>query len=142
AGITYGTALSGTQLNATVAGVSGGSAAGALTYSPVSGTVLNGGDWQALTVSAAATTNYCAASKTVHIDVAKAALTVTADSDTATSAVDHFTRFYGDANPAFTVRYSGFVNGETLGTSGVTGTPSETTTATATSSVGAYAVTT
>ena len=72
AGITYGTALSGTQLNATVAGVSGGSAPGVLTYSPVSGTVLNAGLGQALTVSAAATTNYNAASKTVHIDVAKA----------------------------------------------------------------------
>ena len=77
AGITYGTALSGTQLNATVAGVSGGSAPGVLTYSPVSGTVLNAGLGQALTVSAVATTNYNAASKTVHIDVAKATSNIT-----------------------------------------------------------------
>jgi len=41
AGITYGTALSGAQLNATVTGVSGGSGPGALSYSPVSGTILS-----------------------------------------------------------------------------------------------------
>ena len=84
AGITYGTALSGTQLNATVAGVSGGSAPGVLTYSPVSGTVLNAGMGQALTVSAAATTNYNAASKTVHIAVAKTGTTTAVTSSVST----------------------------------------------------------
>src|SRR4029079_7167215 len=44
-------------------------------------------------------------------------------------------RGYGDANPAFTASYSGFQNSETLATSGVTGSPSLTTTAVATSSV-------
>ena len=58
--------------------------------------------------------------------IGKAVLTVTADNKT---------RAYGDANPTFSASYSGFVNGETLATSGVTGAPSLTTTATTTSSV-------
>ncbi|MFY9583327.1 MAG: kelch repeat-containing protein, partial [Candidatus Acidiferrales bacterium] len=45
------------------------------------------------------------------------------------------TRAYGAANPTLTATISGFVNGQTLGTSGVTGTASCTTTAVATSSV-------
>jgi hypothetical protein len=75
--ITYGTLLDGTQLNATVEGVSGGSAAGSLTYSPAAGTLLGAGDGQALTVDAAETDNYNAASKTVHIKVNKAEQTIT-----------------------------------------------------------------
>jgi hypothetical protein len=59
---------SGNKLNATVDGVSGGSAAGALTYTPVSGTVLAVGT-HTLSVSAAATANYLAASRTVQIVV-------------------------------------------------------------------------
>ncbi len=76
AGITYGTALSATQLNATVAGVTGGTAPGALTYTPAAGTVLNAGNVQVLQVDAAATVNYNAATKIVHINVAKADATV------------------------------------------------------------------
>ena len=66
--------------------------------------------------------------------IAKANLTVTAN---------NATREYGDANPAFSASYSGFKNGENLGTSEVTGTPSLTTSATATSAVAgsAYAIT-
>jgi hypothetical protein len=71
AGIIYGTLLSGAQLNATVAGVSGGSPAGALTYMPGAGSLLNAGA-NALTVNAASTQNYKAASATVHINVSKA----------------------------------------------------------------------
>ena len=68
-----------------------------------------------------------------QLTITKATLTVTAD---------NASRGYGDANPTFTASYSGFKNGETLGTSGVTGTPSLTTTATATSAVpGPYAIT-
>ena len=64
--------------------------------------------------------------------IAKADLTVTAN---------NATREYGDANPAFSASYSGFKNGENLGTSGVTGTPGLTTTATATSAVpGPYTI--
>src|SRR3989475_764292 len=76
AGIIYGTLLSGAQLNATVAGVSGGSPAGALTYMPGAGSLLNAGA-NALTVNAASTQNYKAASATVHINVSKADQTIT-----------------------------------------------------------------
>jgi hypothetical protein len=66
--MTFGAPLSGTQLNASVAGVSGGSAPGALTYTPAVGTVLGAGT-QTLRVDAAATGNYNAAWDTVTIKV-------------------------------------------------------------------------
>lgn len=69
--ITYGTALSTEQLNATVAGVTGGSEPGDLSYSPVAGTVLNA-DSHTLTASAAETGNYNEATKTVSVTVNKA----------------------------------------------------------------------
>jgi hypothetical protein len=50
------------------------------------------------------------------------------------------TRLYGSANPAFTATYTGFVNGETLATSGIGGSPSLTTTATAASLIGPYPI--
>jgi hypothetical protein len=74
AAITYGTALSGTQLNATVS-VSGPSPAGALTYAPPAGTILNAGS-QTLTVTAAATTNYNQATGSVTLTVNKANQTI------------------------------------------------------------------
>ncbi len=72
AAIVYGTLLSDTQLNAVATGIAGGSAPGALTYSPASDAMLNAGTDQVLTVNAAATNNYNAASKTVLITVNKA----------------------------------------------------------------------
>ncbi len=69
--IVYGTPLSSTQLAATVT-VVGPSPAGAVTYSPAAGTVLQAGAGQALSVSVAATPNYNAAGKTVTLDVLKA----------------------------------------------------------------------
>ena len=69
ANITIGTPLSAAQLNATVAGVTGGTPPGALTYTPPAGTVLPAGANQALRVDAAATINYNAATKTVYINV-------------------------------------------------------------------------
>jgi hypothetical protein len=69
AAITVGTPLSATQLNATVAGIAGGSPPGALTYTPPAGTVLPPGANQALKVDAAATMNYNPATKTVYINV-------------------------------------------------------------------------
>src|SRR5439155_351997 len=62
--------------------------------------------------------------------ITKAALTVTADDKT---------RAAGAANPALTATYSGFVGGETLATSGVTGTP--TLSATSTNVAGTYPIT-
>jgi parallel beta-helix repeat protein len=75
ADIVYGTPLGAAQLNATVAGVPGGSAPGALTYSPPAGTILGGGAGQTLTVNAAATTNYNPATATVLINVDRAGTT-------------------------------------------------------------------
>ena len=50
-------------------------------------------------------------------------------------------RLYGDVNPVFKTDYSGFVNGQTFATSGITGSPSLTTTAIATSVIGTYPIT-
>ncbi len=58
-----------------------------------------------------------------------------------TVSADNKTRVFGDVNPALTYILSGFANGETAATAGVTGSPSLTTTAATTSPVGAYAVT-
>jgi hypothetical protein len=46
---------------------------------------------------------------------------------------DNKSRTYGDNNPALTVTYSGFKNGQSFATSGITGSPAVSTTATATS---------
>ncbi len=69
ADVGLGTALSATQLNATVTGVPGGSAPGALTYTPPAGTILLSAGMQPLTVTAAGTANYNPATVTVHINV-------------------------------------------------------------------------
>lgn len=68
AATTSGTKLGATQLNATVAGVLMGSAPGTLTYSPAAGTVLAAGK-RTLKVTAAATANYNAASRSVVLTV-------------------------------------------------------------------------
>src|SRR5439155_23997932 len=64
------------------------------------------------------------------LTVTKASLTVTADDKTKT---------YGAGNPALTVSYAGFVNGDTAASLG--GTLNVTTTATAASAVGGYPIT-
>jgi hypothetical protein len=78
ADITYGTALSATQLNAT-ATHNGNSVAGTFTYNPASGTVLNAGNNQNLHVdfTPSDTANYNNASKDVKINVLKASSTTT-----------------------------------------------------------------
>ncbi len=65
AAITYGTALSATQLNATA------SVPGIFAYNPVTGTVLNAGNNQNLSVTFTPTdiTDYTTATKTVQINV-------------------------------------------------------------------------
>jgi hypothetical protein len=73
AGIPYGTALGANQLNATA------SVAGSFTYTPASGTVLDSGNNQVLSVSFMPTdsANYDPASANVAIDVMKASQTIT-----------------------------------------------------------------
>src|SRR5204862_6558509 len=71
------------------------------------------------------------------ISYASGTLTVTAATLTVTA--NNETRAYGAANPALMVSYSGFVNGDTVGS---VATPSGvTTTATSASSVGTYTIT-
>src|SRR5205823_12076552 len=64
------------------------------------------------------------------LTVTQAALTITAYDKT---------RAYGAANPALTVKYTGFVNGDTAAS--LTTPPTVSTTATAASAVGAYPIT-
>src|SRR5678809_541670 len=72
ADITYGTALSATQLNATA------NVPGAFVYSPAAGTVLNAGAGQTLSVTftPAVAANYTTATKTTTITVLKASSTI------------------------------------------------------------------
>ena len=58
-----------------------------------------------------------------------------------TVAAVNASRAYGLTNPTLTYTISGFVNGETATTGGVTGTPALSTTAIASSSVGTYPIT-
>ena len=125
AAITYGTALSATQLNATEP------VAGTFTYTPPIGTVLNSGlQTLSVTFTPTDTGHYVSQTATVQIQVNKAPLTVTAN---------NASRAVGAANPAFTASYSGFVNGET--TAVLSGSPSLTTTATSSSAAGTYPIT-
>jgi hypothetical protein len=69
--IVYGTALSGTQLNASATGVGGVSLPGTPLYTPAAGTVLGASASQTLSVAFTPTdaANYTGASKTVQIAV-------------------------------------------------------------------------
>jgi hypothetical protein len=126
ADITYGTPLSAAQLDATAA------VAGTFTYSPAAGTVLGtGARTLSVTFTPADTTDYTTATASALLAVDQATLTVTADDAT---------RSYGVANPGFTATITGFVHGDTLATSDVTGSPSLTTAATAASPPGSYAI--
>ncbi|MBX2895920.1 MAG: gliding motility-associated C-terminal domain-containing protein [Cyclobacteriaceae bacterium] len=127
AAIVYGTPLTATQLNASA------SVGGSFVYSPVSGTVLNVGTNQVLSVNftPADATNYNSViGTTVFITVTKATLTITAN---------NLVRTYGAANPALTIAYSGFVNGDN--TSVLDELPSISTAATPASVVGTYPIT-
>ena len=120
AAITYGTALSATQLNAT-ATVGGGFA-----YTPAAGAILNAGTQTlSVTFTPTDTTNYKSVTQTAQIVVNKATLTVTAADAN---------RIYNTANPTFTGTVTGAVNGDTF-------TESFTTTAILSSPVGTYPIT-
>jgi hypothetical protein len=124
----YGTALSSIQLNAT-ATYNGLVVDGLFVYSPSSGYVLNAGDAQILnlTFTPANTADYVATTATVNINVSKAMLTVTANSQSIS---------YGDAIPALTIHYTGFVNGDKETGLGIE--PTVSTTATSSSAAGTY----
>src|SRR5262249_38933129 len=76
------------------------------------------------------------ANATYAISYVAGTLTVTPATLTITAA--NKTKAYGAANPAFTFTYSGFVNSDTA--SSLTTAPTATTTATAASPVGSYAI--
>ncbi len=124
-GITYGTALSATQLSATA------NVPGTFAYTPASGTVLGAGSHVlGVAFTPTDTANYASTTATVTLTVSKAALSVTAQAAS---------KPYGAANPAFAVAYGGFVNGDDAGD--LTGTPAFATAATASSAPGGYPVT-
>jgi gliding motility-associated-like protein len=127
ASITYGTALSAAQLNATA------TVAGTFVYTPAAGTILNAGAGQTLSVNFMPTdgVNYNSVPvTTTQITVTKVILTVTATNQS---------RTYGAANPTLTFSYSGFVNSESAAVIDVA--PSISTTAIVTSPVGTYPIT-
>jgi uncharacterized membrane protein len=120
AAITYGTALSAAQLNATAP------AAGTFVYSPAAGAVPGAGTQTlSVTFTPTDTTDYAApGTTTVPLTVNKVALAIAANSTA---------RMYGTANPAFTGTVAGAVNGDTF-------TESFSTAATAASIVGSYPI--
>jgi hypothetical protein len=85
----------------------------------------------ALTAGGASAANYTITFVSGTLTVTPATLTVTADDKS---------RLYALPNPPLTASYSGFVNGEVLATSGVSGSPALTTAATAASPAGTYAI--
>jgi subtilisin-like proprotein convertase family protein len=126
AAITYGTALSGTQLNAT-ATFNSTNIPGTFTYSFPAGTVLAAGSNQTLSVTftPANTNSFLPVTTNVTLTVQPAPLTITADSTG---------RIYGAANPAFTGTVTGQQNGDPITATFIT-------TAATGSPVGRYAIT-
>jgi len=82
-----------------------------------------------VTLAGSAAANYTLSQPTTTADITPAPLTVTAN---------FASRAYGGANPAFSATITGFVNGDTAAV--VSGAPSFSTTATAASPVGNYAI--
>lgn len=119
AAIAYGTALSSEQLNATA------SVDGSFSYTPAVGRVLGVGT-QNLTVifTPADAVNYSAQTKQVTLTVTPAALSVVANAAS---------RSYGAANPTFSGTINGLIGADSL-------TATYTTTATASSPAGTYAI--
>ena len=95
-----------------------------------SATTTSGAGTYAITASGGVSDNYTFSYTDGTLTVDKATLSVTADDQSKT---------YGDANPALTVSYSGFVGSD--GASALTTAPTASTTATTTSGAGTYAIT-
>jgi hypothetical protein len=123
--ITYGSALSAAQLNATA------NTAGTFAYNPPLGSVLNAGNGRTLTVifTPSELVNFSKATNTVTIDILRAPLVITAANKS---------KVYGASLPALTATYAGWVNGDSAANLDVPVALS--TGATAASPVGAYAI--
>ncbi|OGX85868.1 hypothetical protein BEN47_14260 [Hymenobacter lapidarius] len=130
----YGTALTGSDFAGTILGLvnddvitvtrssTGEAATAAVTSYPIVGTLVDPSGRQS---------NYTVTNPGGTLTLTKALLTVTAD---------NANRLYGDDNPNFLATITGYKNGQSLATSGVTGSAALTTTATKTSDVGPYAI--
>jgi sugar lactone lactonase YvrE len=127
AAITYGTALSATQLNATATPVS----AGSFVYTPVVGTVLAVGSQTLSVTFTPSDSNYAPSTGSATLQVNSAVVTVTATNATGT---------YGQPVPSVAYTMAGFVNGDAQN-SATTGSPTEGTSATPTSPAGQYPIT-
>lgn len=125
AAITYGTALSSTQLNATA------NVPGTIAYTPAAGAIPGAGSVQlTATFTPTDAKNYASATANQTVVVNKAPLTATADNQT---------RVYGAANPTLTISYTGFVAGDTSAV--LTSVPAASTAATSSSTPGSYPIT-
>jgi hypothetical protein len=123
--ITYGTALSATELDATA------SVAGTFAYTPAAGAVPGAGSQTLqVTFTPSDLVDYLPATATVTLAVNPALLTLTAKNASMT---------YGASLPAFAYAVTGFVNGDTAATA-LTGAPSLSTAATSQSPVGSYPI--
>ncbi len=117
--ITYGSALTGSQLNATA------NVAGNFTYTPSNNTVLNSGTYTLSTVfTPSDTTDYSSVTDNVSLVVLPATLTVTAA---------NFSRPFDTANPVFTGTIAGLVSPDNITATYACG-------ATLTSPVGTYQI--
>lgn len=121
----YGTALGAIQLDATA------NVPGTFSYTPAPGTVLHAGNAQTLSVTFTPDdpSQYDPTTASVTINVLPASLAVSANSAT---------KVFGAPLPSFGAGFSGFVNGD--GPGALAGTLTLTTTATAASPVGTYAI--
>jgi hypothetical protein len=130
--IIYGTALADNQLAGTATWVVNGQSVavdGVFTYTTAAGARLQAGDDQseAVTFTPTDSTDYNSVQTTAVVNVAKAALTVTAESQSTT---------YGDSVPALIYSYTGLVNGD----ASASFTGALTTSATSASPVGNYGI--
>ncbi len=130
ASMTYGGTVP--SLSASYSGFVNGDAASSLTTQPTVSTTATSASPSGtypITASGAADANYTITYTAGTMTVGKATLTVTANNQSMP---------LGGPLPAFTVSYTGFVNGD--GTSSVTTAPTVTTTATASSPAGTYPI--
>ena len=130
----YGAALP--ALTASFSGFVNGDTPASLSTQPTLATTATAGSNVSgspygIAASGAADPDYTISHVPGTLTVTPATLTVTADNQT---------RVYGAADPPLTASFSGFVNGETLASSGVSGSPSLTSNDTAASPVGTYAI--
>ena len=130
ADITYGTALSSTQLDATTR-YNGTAVSGQFVYTPAVGTVLHAGQGQLLSARFIPDdqVDYTNTDALTTINVNPVALTITANDAS---------KVAGTSNPQFTASGAGWVNGDTLAS--LRTPPTLSTAATDSSPVGQYAI--